>query len=107
MFFHCFLDYGSVVLYAIYIRPLTCAEEAKARHTGEYYAVTGFTGAIGSTDVTHILIERVDYRMRQTHIGFKMTHTARTYNITVNHRRQILAQLAGTTKHWPYSIDSC
>ena len=99
VFFHCFIDFGSVVLYALYIRPPTCAEDAKAHDTGEY-DVTGFTGAIGSTDATHILIERVAYRMRQTHIGFKMTHTARTYNITVNHRRQIMATTTGHPARW-------
>ena len=62
--------------------------------------MAGFTGAIGSTDATHILIERIDYRIRQTHIGFKMTHTARTYNITVNHRRQILATTTGHPARW-------
>ena len=98
VFFHCFIDYGSSVLYGIYIRPPTCADEAQA-HTSEY-AVAGFAGAIGSTDATHILLERVAYRLRQTHIGFKMTHTARTYNITVNHRRQILATTTGHPARW-------
>ncbi len=98
VFFHCFIDYGSSVLYALYIRPPTCAAEAQA-HTSEY-AEAGFTGAIGSTDTTHILLERVAYRLRQTHIGFKMTHTARTYNITVNHRRQILATTTGHPARW-------
>ena len=69
VFFHCFIDYGSSVLYALYIRPPTCAEEAQA-HISEY-VVAGFSGAIGSTDATHILIERVAYRLRQTHLGSK------------------------------------
>jgi hypothetical protein len=99
VFFHCFIDYGSSVLYArLYIRPPTCTDDAQA-HASEY-AVAGFTGAIGSTDATHILLERVPYRQRQTHIGFKMTHTARTYNITVNHRRQILATTTGHPARW-------
>jgi hypothetical protein len=46
------------------------------------------------------MLERVQYRLRQTHIGFKMLHTARTYNITVNQRRQILATTAGHPALW-------
>jgi hypothetical protein len=62
--------------------------------------MTGFPGAIGSTDATHIMLERVSYCLRQTHIGFKMSHTARTYNITVNHRRQILVTTSGHPAPW-------
>lgn len=99
VFFHCFIDYGSSVLYALYVRPPTCAEEAQA-HTSEY-AVARFTGTIRSTDATHILLERVSYRLQQTHIaGFKMTHTARPSNIKVNHRRQILARTTCHPARW-------
>jgi hypothetical protein len=48
----------------------------------------------------HIMLKRVQYRLRQTHIGFKMSHTARTYNITVNQRQQILATTAGHLALW-------
>ena len=54
------------------------------------YASAGFPGAVGSTDATHIMLEKVNYRFHQAHMGFKMSHTAtRTYNLTVNHRRRI------------------
>jgi hypothetical protein len=33
-------------------------------------------------------------------MGFKMTHTARTYNITVNHRRQKIATTSGHPARW-------
>jgi hypothetical protein len=56
--------------------------------------------SLGSTDAAHIMLERVQYRVCQTHIGFKMLHTDRTYNITVNHRRQILATTAGHPARW-------
>jgi hypothetical protein len=62
--------------------------------------MAGFPGAIGSTDATHIMLERVLYCLRQTHIGLKMSHTARTYNITVNHRRRILATTSGHPARW-------
>jgi hypothetical protein len=98
VFFHSFIEFGSTVLYTQYIRSPTTCDEAK-HHTSEY-SMAGFPGAIGSTDATHIMLERVQYRLRQTHIGFKMSHTARTYNITVNHSRQILATTAGHPARW-------
>lgn len=67
---------------------------------GSEYKLAGFPGAVGSTDATHILIERLQCRFRQSHIGFKMTHTARTYNVTVNHRRQILSTTKGHPARW-------
>ena len=98
VFFHKFVEYGSTVLYTQYVRPPQTCHDAR-EHTSEY-EMAGFPGAIGSTDATHILLERVAYRLRQTHIGFKMSHTARTYNITVNHRRQILATTTGHPARW-------
>lgn len=98
VFFHVFIDFGSTVLYSLYVRAPTNCHEA-SQHTAEY-EMAGFPGAVGSTDATHIMLERVSYRLRQTHIGFKMSHTARTYNITVNHRRQILATTSGHPARW-------
>ena len=68
-------------------------------HSAEY-ELAGLPGAIGSCDATHIMLERVSYGFRQTHLGFKMTHTAMAYNITVNHRRQIMATTSGHPGHW-------
>jgi hypothetical protein len=62
--------------------------------------MAGFPRAIGSTDATHIMLKRVLYCLRQTHIGFKMSHTARTYNTTANHCRQILATTSGHPTRW-------
>ena len=57
--------------------------------------MAGFPGCIGSTDATHIVMERCEWRLRQLHLGYKLAHTARTYDITVNHRRQILNSTQG------------
>jgi hypothetical protein len=85
VFFHKFVLHGSTALYDKYIRsPVTHADAIL--HTEEY-KVAGFLGAVGSTDATHILIERLQSRFCQSHVGFKMSHTARTFNVTVNHRR--------------------
>ena len=64
------------------------------------YSDAGFPGAVGSTDATHILLERVPNKHRQSHLGFKSTHTARAYNITVNHRQRILATTTGYPARW-------
>ncbi len=98
VFFHVFVECGSTVLYAQYVRPPQMWRDAR-EHSSEY-AMAGFPGAIGSTDATHIMLERVAYRLRQTHIGFKMSQASRTYNITVNHRRQILATTTGHLAQW-------
>ena len=37
---------------------------------------------------------------RPSHIGFKMLHTAQTYNITVNHWRRILSTTSGHSARW-------
>ena len=64
------------------------------------YSDAGFPGAVGSTDATHVILERVPNKHRQSHLGFKSTHTARAYNITVNHRRRILATTTGYPARW-------
>lgn len=64
------------------------------------YASADFPGAVGSTDATHIMLKKVNYRFCQAHMGFKMAHTARTYNLTVNHRRCILATTQGHPARW-------
>ncbi len=95
-FLHKFLDFGSTTLYQRYVLSPSSADEAR-QHMAEY-TEAGFPGAVGSTDATHVILECIPNKHRQSHLGFKSTHTARAYNITVNHRRQILAT---TTGHHP------
>ena len=64
------------------------------------YRIAGFPGCIGSTDATHIPLERVAYIDRQQHLGFKSSATTRTYNLTVNHKRQILHSTTGHPGCW-------
>lgn len=97
-FLHAFLEYGSTVLYDKYVRSPTMSSEAQG-HMAEY-GKAGLPGAVGSTDATHVPLERVHHRHRQAHLGFKMCHTARTYNITVNHRRRILSTTNGHPARW-------
>ena len=98
IFIHTFLDYGSTVLYSRFVvSPSTYS--AAQTHIKEY-KMAGFPGAVGSTDATHVILERVRNRNRQAHLGFKSSHTARAYNITVNHRRRILSTTAGHPARW-------
>ena len=84
VFLHTFLEYGSTVLYQRYVMAPTTVEEAAS--SMKEFAQAGYPGAVGSTDATHIQLEHVYYHNRQTHIGFKMMHTAHMSNVTVNHR---------------------
>jgi DDE superfamily endonuclease len=97
-FFHAFIQWGSTVFYKKHVKPPTTAEEA-ADGTAEY-AEAGFVGAVGSTDATHVLHERICYAGRQSHSGYKMPGTTRSYNLTVNHRRKILMSTSGSPGRW-------
>jgi hypothetical protein len=97
-FFHVFIDFGNKVLFDRYvITPSTSDEVIKYIHE---YDQDGFHGCIGSTDATHIMVEKCSARIRNAHMGFKMSHTARTYNMTVNNRRRILSTTRGHPARW-------
>ena len=97
-FLHKFLRYASTVLYHRYV--VSPSTEEEARHHMAEYSDAGLPGAVGSTDAIHILLERVPNKHRQAHLGFKSSHTSRAYNITVNHRRRILASTEGSPARW-------
>ena len=97
-FLHTFLDYGSTELYDKYSRSPATSRQAHG-HMAEY-GLAGLPGAVGSTDATHAHLERVHHRHRQAHLGLKTSQTARTYNITVNHRCRILSTTNGHPAQW-------
>jgi len=55
-FLHCFLDYGSTVLFNKFVKFPINFDEAKT-HMAEF-AVAGFPGCIGSADCTHIVTDQ-------------------------------------------------
>ena len=67
---------------------------------GKAYRIAGFPGCIGSTDAPHIPLEKVSFTIRQGHLGYKMSATTHTYNLTVNHKRQILHSTTGHPGRW-------
>eukprot|EP00816_Leptocylindrus_hargravesii_P002830 CAMPEP_0196815854 /NCGR_PEP_ID=MMETSP1362-20130617/52339_1 /TAXON_ID=163516 /ORGANISM="Leptocylindrus danicus, Strain CCMP1856" /LENGTH=449 /DNA_ID=CAMNT_0042192989 /DNA_START=265 /DNA_END=1614 /DNA_ORIENTATION=- len=97
-FFHLFVTYGSTEFYEKNVS-MPASYEDVANFSSEFEKA-GMPGAIGSTDAVNIVMEKCSWRMRQTHIGFKQAFTARTYNVTVNHRRQILYCTAGHPARW-------
>jgi DDE superfamily endonuclease len=97
-FFHQFVKFGATVLYPLYVSVPRTVEEL--RDCEAEYEIAGFPGCIGSTDATHIPLEKVCVSLRQAHLGFKSKSTMRTYNLTCNHRRQILHTTAGHPGRW-------
>jgi hypothetical protein len=98
VFFHRFIEWGSTFLFEKYIpTPVTAAEAECHLHE---FGQAGFQGCIGSTDATHITMEKISQRLRHAHKGFKKDCAARTYNITVNHCRRILYTTSGHPARW-------
>ena len=99
-FFYAFTTFGAKFLYPRFVHvPHTTSD---LQNCESEYAMAGFPGCIGSTDATHIPLDKVTASFQQTHIGYKMgSETAtRTYNLTVNHRRQILHTTTGHPGRW-------
>ena len=98
VFFHAFVEYGAKKLYPLYVStPQSIEELWECEHA---YRIAGFPGCIGSTDATHIPLDKVAFSLRQAHLGFKMSCTTRTYNLTVNHKRWILNSTTGHPGRW-------
>jgi hypothetical protein len=77
--------------------PQTASDAAE--HMSEM-ADAGFHGALASTDATHVMLERVSHSQQQSHRSWKLSGTARTYNLTANHRRRILSTTSGHPSRW-------
>ena len=76
-FFLKFIEFGSTSLYNKYVvTPRTSFQLKDCEHE---FKIAGFPGCIGSTDATHIIIDKCPKRFCQLHLGYKLTCTARTY----------------------------
>ena len=76
----------------------TTAKEAQA-HMYEI-EMAGFPGCISSTDAAHITMDRCPNNHRQLHVAFKLKFLSRAYNVSVNHKRQILFSTDGHPASW-------
>jgi hypothetical protein len=97
-FFHVLIEWGQTFLFDRYVVFPANAEEAET-HMHEM-KLAGFDGAVGSTEATHIGMEWCSYRVTNIHSGAKLPMPSRTYNMTVNHRRQILSTTRGRPARW-------
>ena len=88
-----FIKFGSSTLFNKHVQTPVSYDELKSCE--REFMMAGFPGCIGSTDATHIIMEQCPFRLRQLHLGYKLAYTARTYSMTVNHRRWILSTTKG------------
>ncbi len=86
-------------LYPLHVSVLKHMVE-ELRGCEEGYDMAGFPGCIGSTDATHLPLEKVCVLLRQAQLGFKSKSTMRTYNRTCYHRQHISHTTAGHPGWW-------
>ena len=92
-FFHQFILIGSTVLFDRYVLTPRTKEDVE-KHMEEF-KLAGLPGACGSSDATCIMHEMCSHRLQRIHKGHKSKSATRTYNLTADHRRQILATTSG------------
>ena len=98
VFFHQFITYGSSALYKEYVKPPLTAVDAE-KHMLEM-RLAGFVGCVASTDASHVKIDMCPHNLHQVNKGFKLPFTARTYNLTASHRREVLSSTTGHPARW-------
>jgi hypothetical protein len=97
-FLHAFISIGSTKLFTKFVVTPFNNEDAGTHMVDMSEA--GLHGAVGSTNATHIILEKCSQQLHNSHLGGKMKQTARTYNISVNHRRRILSTTTGHPSRW-------
>ncbi len=97
-FFNVFIRFGSTVLYKK--RVLTPVNLPKAKSNMNKYTQAGFSGCVGSSNCTHIVMGRCQYNLKNYHIGAKSLQTTWTFNLTCNHWRRILHMTNGGPGRW-------
>ena len=61
----------------------------------------GFRGCMASTsDATHVPIINCRFGLKQSYLGWKLSTTSRTYNISVTGTRRILSSTGGHPSRW-------
>ena len=94
VFLHCFIKFGSTVLFNKYVVAPVCLDEAWSNM--QEYAAAGFPGCVGSADCTHIVTtEQCEYYLKNNHLGPKSSHSTCSFNLMCNHRRCILNTMNG------------
>jgi len=96
LFFLVFIRFGREFLYNRFVVIPETSQEAFSKA----YTMAGFPGCIGSMDASHVLSERLPQDQQQSHLGYKLPGTARTYNLVVTHERKILCSTFGHPSRW-------
>ncbi|CAB9523595.1 Plant transposon protein [Seminavis robusta] len=97
-FFHVFIQFGSSDLFQEYVTHPVNAEQYRT-HQHEFN-MGGLHGAGWSSDATNVIMWRCTHNLKQANTGFKQSYPARSYNLTCNHRQQILHTLKGHPSRW-------
>ena len=98
VFFHEFINVGSTVMFEKWVSvPKTPADIHDCMHE---YAEAGMNGAIASTDGVHIIHEKIAAKLKNSHLSHKAQQTTRVFNVSVNHRRRILATSPSCPGSW-------
>ena len=97
-FFETFIEFGSSCLYKKHV--IDVAKNITFSENEKLFKEAGFNGCIGSADATHVSMLKCASWASVNHKGFKLNHPARTYNLTVNHCRQILGSTQGHPSTW-------
>ena len=85
-FYHKFIEWGSTIFLRRHVRPPE--DEQAARLHMIDFEKAGMPGAIGSTDASHAIMARCPMSLKNMHMGAKMPFATRSYNVTVNNRRE-------------------
>ncbi|CAM9826734.1 unnamed protein product [Sphacelaria rigidula] len=89
--FHAFCEHFAQELYADHVRLPTGDDQDKVM---EDFHKLGFTGAVGSADVTHVKWDACPYSEQRTHTG-KEGYPTLAYQATVDHSGRVLAVMPG------------
>ena len=97
-FFHQFVLFGDPFLCSRFVNYPKNAEQATT-HVKEF-KIAGMSGGVGSMDATHIMMEKCSHRLKQNHLGGKSKQACRSFNLTANHRREMLHSTSGHPSRW-------
>ena len=99
VFFHSFIKWGSTVLFNEYVTYPKEPGEELSKHCKEL-EMCGLYGCVGSMDATHVTMTKCPVSRSNEHMGCKESLPSRSYNICVNHKRQILHTTRGHPSRW-------
>jgi len=97
-FFHVFITFGRDYLYPLCVTMPTTKEQCNA-HRHEF-DIGGLAGAGYSTDGTHVIMWNCAHNLKQANTGFKQSHPTRSFNVSCNHRKQMLYSTDGHPGRW-------